>query len=332
MTSTTLNPAQETVATAQPTLSLATVSGLDEPKVSTAEPVAESSISSASSTTSVSAASLLLPSAWTLYFDCYMGRGHTPEEYAANLLNVCTVCRVDAYWRWLNHLPPPARLRPGSSYHFMRHNVLPLWEHSQTVDGGQLQFRVVRGPHADRLYQDLLVLLVCEQMHPPLHKDDRLVGLSASVRRTEVVISLWNAAACLLDQSALAEFVYKLLPEEGRVDDKPTYRVHRALADFRPAGEISREDVGSGYSARREQDTSSASPVRGPPVTPFLLAASRRTRSQPPNSGRGHTRSRSRHRSRKSQNQNATPVHPPRFVPPPRPTPAQGRGSNKWSR
>jgi Eukaryotic initiation factor 4E len=180
----------------------------------------------------------------------------------------------------------------------MRHDVLPLWEHEKTVDGGQLQFRVVRGPHADRLYQHLLLLLVCEHMYPPLHKDDRLVGLSASVRRNEVVISLWNAAACLLDQSALTAFVFALLPAEGRAADTPVYRVHRSLADFRPTGDESSEDVGSHYSSasssRRDPDTSSASPVRGPPATPFLMAASRRTRSQPPNGGRGRSATHSR--------------------------------------
>jgi hypothetical protein len=59
---------------------------------------AEPELASSLSVSAHAASQLRLPSAWTLYFDCYMGRGHTPEEYAANLLNVCTVRRVSAYW------------------------------------------------------------------------------------------------------------------------------------------------------------------------------------------------------------------------------------------
>ena len=49
---------------------------------------------------------------------------------------------VEEFWRLINNIRPPTRLRDGSNYHLFKENVKPTWEDPINADGGKWSFFV----------------------------------------------------------------------------------------------------------------------------------------------------------------------------------------------
>ena len=74
-----------------------------------------------------------LQSKWTLWYD--------PPQDAKSWKDltepVLSFDSVESFWRLVNNIRPPNRLKEGSNYHLFKDGIRPTWEDVQNAEGGK---------------------------------------------------------------------------------------------------------------------------------------------------------------------------------------------------
>ncbi|CAJ0908361.1 6830_t:CDS:2 [Entrophospora sp. SA101] len=129
-----------------------------------------------------------------------------------------------------NNIKRPEHLQPRGSLHFMKNNILPIWEDPNNVNGGAWYFRVNKTDSA-RVWRELLMLLIGEQFEDHLLEDDDIFGLTVSSRATSDIFNIWNKNADASQHSTVLEKLKtSLSPTELQM---PYYKAHSEHAAFK---------------------------------------------------------------------------------------------------
>eukprot|EP00009_Paramoeba_aestuarina_P008075 CAMPEP_0201523406 /NCGR_PEP_ID=MMETSP0161_2-20130828/19686_1 /ASSEMBLY_ACC=CAM_ASM_000251 /TAXON_ID=180227 /ORGANISM="Neoparamoeba aestuarina, Strain SoJaBio B1-5/56/2" /LENGTH=263 /DNA_ID=CAMNT_0047922511 /DNA_START=261 /DNA_END=1052 /DNA_ORIENTATION=- len=202
------------------------------------------STSEASSASENALVLLPLENKFTLYFDRYIGPGFSAEEYAEAIAEICTLDTVTSYWGWFNNLPPAGELDASCTYHLMKTGIKPLWEDKANEDGGSMSFKVPLDK-ATSVWQLLSLGAIggiLDSLFEPFN--DRLNGVSCSIRKLEASICVWNANATAFDMERMAQHIAEVLRGTEKsgswsetlfreaILETASYKVHRKLTNF----------------------------------------------------------------------------------------------------
>ncbi|KAI9227658.1 MAG: translation initiation factor eIF 4e-like domain-containing protein [Piptocephalis tieghemiana] len=188
--------------------------------LSTSSPL--SPTASASASRLLAARDLPLQHEWTFWHD---RNDTTAADYESNLSPLHTVHTVQDFWRVFNNIPGPDRLTGRSSLHFMRQGVKPLWEDPWNQEGGCWSFRV-RKEDTPKVWIELLMLLVGEQLDCALESGDELGGVTVSCRWNSDIVQVWTKRATKSGGSHIMEEIQKVLPSTEL--QSPYYKAHAA--------------------------------------------------------------------------------------------------------
>jgi translation initiation factor 4E len=171
-----------------------------------------------------------LDCSWTFWYDKYIGPGKTVQEYHDALIVVGSFNSVQDFWRYQNHIPI-TNVKETSSLHLMKSGIRPLWEDSANVEGGNLSFRINKENLQD-VWIHIALNIIGEQFSERLEAKDEICGLTMSMRKTEVVISLWNKNALLVDVAKFRAMVQEMIPKVPIANE--IYRIHKTNHNFSP--------------------------------------------------------------------------------------------------
>ncbi|KAI8051230.1 translation initiation factor eIF 4e-like domain-containing protein [Syncephalis plumigaleata] len=160
---------------------------------------------------------------WTFWMDKY-STGITSNNYEANLKPKYIIRSVQEFWRAYNHIPELDKLHNRDNIHFMKMDIKPLWEDPANEKGGCYTFRIEK-KETSKVWPELLMLLIGEQLDGIIAADDQVCGLSVGSRWNSDVIQLWNARADLFNEKAVAKKIRDTL---GNVElQLPYYKPHK---------------------------------------------------------------------------------------------------------
>lgn len=91
-----------------------------------------------------------------------------------------------------NHLNRIVDVPFSADYHLFRQGIKPVWEDEKNKGGGKLGIRIKRQPVVVRYWESMVLGLIGEELDPGLGE---ICGVIASVRSSEVVLSIWNRNA-----------------------------------------------------------------------------------------------------------------------------------------
>lgn len=179
-----------------------------------------------------------LSSPWTLYVDRApdtWAPNMSSEDYAKNLRKIYTITTIEQFWQIFNNIPGPHMMPSKYSFHLMRGTTRrPIWEEPQNENGGCWKFKVSKGD-ASPAWFELLLAVVGEQFVGNVSKNDRVTGVSISMRDRDDQIQIWNERS---EESAAATVMNKVLTEIcGDIQFRASfYRAHQDKAAFRQPG------------------------------------------------------------------------------------------------
>ncbi|RKP25212.1 translation initiation factor eIF 4e-like domain-containing protein [Syncephalis pseudoplumigaleata] len=160
---------------------------------------------------------------WTFWMDTY-STGITSSNYEANLKPLYEVKTVQDFWRAYNNTTEPQKLHNRNNIHFMKRDIKPLWEDPANEKGGCFTFRIDKKETA-KVWPELLMLLIGEQLDGIIVSGDEVCGLSVGSRWNSDVIQLWNARADLFNEKAITKKIKDTL---GSVElQLPYYKPHK---------------------------------------------------------------------------------------------------------
>jgi len=175
---------------------------------------------------------ILLENTWSFWYDKYIGPGQSFQEYEAALHQLGSFSSIQDFWKWYNFMPPITQLPPRSSYHLMKHGIKPLWEDEANAEGGNLSIKVKKDI-SQEIWLYLVLSVVGEQLSMGLEEDDDICGLTVNMRKEEVVFSLWNKRAEVVNIDRFIKHLTSMIPNLIYAS-KPIYKVHKYEADFTP--------------------------------------------------------------------------------------------------
>ena len=103
-------------------------------------------------------------------------------------------------------------------FFLMREGVNPVWEDSFNIDGGCWSFRVSKKDVA-KMWQELLIIVLGEQLMVDSNHSNTINGLSLSPKRSFCLIKIWNNSTQLQD-------INHLMPIYGVNTDEIIYKAH----------------------------------------------------------------------------------------------------------
>lgn len=147
---------------------------------------------------------------WTFWLD-KSARGYTQADYEAALRKIYTVHTVEGFWSVYNNIPGVGELRPSCSYHLMRDEVRPLWEDEANASGGTWRLKCPKWD-SDKVWKEMLLACIGEQLSEHLHEDDGLVGVTIAIRERDDLIQVWNQSASLAQEAQVIDVIQNLVP------------------------------------------------------------------------------------------------------------------------
>lgn len=97
------------------------------------------------------------------------------------------------FWQCFEEKKPGA-LEVKASLHLMKKGIQPVWEDPENELGG---FWVMRFPKekVEEVWRDLCLAAIGENFYEALRPGDAINGITVSIRRSDVVIQVWNKLA-----------------------------------------------------------------------------------------------------------------------------------------
>lgn len=173
---------------------------------------------------------LSFETAWSWWYDSYIGPGKTSKEYEEALSQVGSFQTIPEFWGLVNNLPPPSQLPFRASYHIMRKGIVPVWEDNENKYGGTLSVHIRKGD-CDIAFLDTLLAAVGEQFTQFMNYGDDICGISISTRRKESVLNIWTKRADLMISPGF--FLHNLAAVcPGFCFKDFVYKVHQFNNDF----------------------------------------------------------------------------------------------------
>jgi len=183
-----------------------------------------------------------LEDAWCIWFDRYIGRGYTAQEYSDAIKQVCCFNTVQNFWRWFNNLPTAGELEVSCTYHLMKEGIRPLWEDPRNVRGGNFTAKIpIEG--VDDVWMNLCLLAIGGQFDLFLSEfGDEICGISIGMRKTDASIYIWNASAKAFDMKRMISYLESSFSSKKRwgnpqllnsIRETGVYKVHQNLDNFK---------------------------------------------------------------------------------------------------
>merc|ERR1719239_652450 len=112
-------------------------------------------------------------------------------------------------------MPGVHEIAAGVSYHLMKEDTEPMWEHAGNVSGGTWRMKIPKKDTA-RVWQEMLLAVIGEQFGDVIVPDDSIVGLSVTCRENDDLLQVWNSQSKFADQETknLYEKIDSLLSSE----------------------------------------------------------------------------------------------------------------------
>ncbi|CAD5110906.1 DgyrCDS268 [Dimorphilus gyrociliatus] len=150
-----------------------------------------------------------LNTAWTFWLDRSV-KGANADEFEASLVKIYTVETVQTFWSVFNHIKDVRQLKEKYTYHLMRGTRRPMWEDEQNCRGGNWRIKSHKRD-TPRIWKELLVAAIGEQLTEFINEGDEIGGLSVSPREYDDIIQIWNTRADLHDKASIENDVRRLL-------------------------------------------------------------------------------------------------------------------------
>eukprot|EP00008_Paramoeba_atlantica_P010483 CAMPEP_0201492032 /NCGR_PEP_ID=MMETSP0151_2-20130828/32032_1 /ASSEMBLY_ACC=CAM_ASM_000257 /TAXON_ID=200890 /ORGANISM="Paramoeba atlantica, Strain 621/1 / CCAP 1560/9" /LENGTH=288 /DNA_ID=CAMNT_0047878681 /DNA_START=199 /DNA_END=1065 /DNA_ORIENTATION=+ len=188
-----------------------------------------------------------LPNDWTLWFDRYIGRGCTAQQYNDALKQICQLSSIHDFWSWFNNLPSARELDPTCTYHLMKDNIRPTWEDARNVEGGNF---TAKFPIAltNTVWLYLCLAAVSGQLDQFFSEfGDHLCGVSIGMRKNEASLYIWNGKAMVFHQNFLLDFLEKIFPIPvicEQLQETGVYKVHSSLENFGNEKKLTKPTMG----------------------------------------------------------------------------------------
>jgi len=180
---------------------------------------------------------------WTFWVD-RTERGVNLEQYDANLRRIYTVYTVQRFWAVYYNIPKPADLQVRSSLHMMRDDRKPVWEEEYNCKGGTFRLRVHK-KDSNKVWKELLMAAIGEQLNEFVHEKDEICGVSISTREKEDCVLIWNTSAELAKESRILECLRLILPDTTFVST--FYKPHVTHHAFEKANKKGPTSHGRGF-------------------------------------------------------------------------------------
>jgi hypothetical protein len=148
---------------------------------------------------------------WTFWVDKTQ-RGVGVQEFEANLKRIYTFYTVHLFWTVYCNIPLPSALHNRCSLHLSRDERKPVWEEKYNCKGGTFRMRVHKRD-TDKVWKELLMAAVGEQLNEYVSANDEVCGVSVSVREREDIILIWNTNAAEAQNARIFDCVRLLMPD-----------------------------------------------------------------------------------------------------------------------
>jgi translation initiation factor 4E len=140
-----------------------------------------------------------LETAWAFWYD--KKQRHTPNdpvkskmdvnEYKGQLHKIASFDTVESFWKLYCHLKRPSTLDVNVNLYLFRDGGIPMWE--AYPHGGCWILKVKKRKDSQisvlgKIWQDLAISAIGECFDEPT-----VVGVSVCIRRSEDLLSVWNA-------------------------------------------------------------------------------------------------------------------------------------------
>ncbi|KAH0949036.1 hypothetical protein HN011_010512 [Eciton burchellii] len=165
-----------------------------------------------------------LQTPWTFWLDKAIP-GTTTEEYKANLQKIYTVNTVQSFWGVFNNIPNAGDMQVKYSYHLMRDDRYPLWEHELNQKGGTWRLKCHKYD-TEFIWKEVVLAAIGEQFTAHLAQDDEICGITVSIRDREDLIQVWNINAALHSKATVIQKIYSLVPNIKFLGD--FYKPHQS--------------------------------------------------------------------------------------------------------
>jgi len=172
---------------------------------------------------------------WTFWVD-RSERGVNVEQFEANLKRIYTVYTVQRFWAVYYNIPEPLSLHNRSSLHMMRDERKPVWEEAYNCKGGTFRLRCPK-KDTDKVWRELLMAAIGEQLNEYVSENDEICGISVSVREREDLVLIWNTNASEAINARIFDCVHMLLPDTTFLSEfyKP-HETHHAFEKTKKNG------------------------------------------------------------------------------------------------
>ena len=147
---------------------------------------------------------------WTLWYDSKNAHkeGASWEE---NLQNVGVIRAVEEFWATYGYIKKPSALEIGSSYHFFKNGIKPMWEDAKNKEGGKFVLSLSTGQdlfRLDTVWQELMMAMIGEYLEDGSYMNEltegqeQVTGCVLSKRKNMARISVWvtNCAGLKADR------------------------------------------------------------------------------------------------------------------------------------
>jgi hypothetical protein len=173
---------------------------------------------------------------WSFWFDRYIGKGCTAQEYNEAMLHIADFGAICTFWSWFNNLPSAAEIDQSCTYHLMKKGIRPVWEDERNERGGSFSVKIPLSASVP-VWKHLCVAAVSGQFDLFLSSiQDSLCGVSFGMRKRDATVYVWNANAQHFDQEKMCKFlnsfVFKGLSFNSPIEETATYKVHQSLDNF----------------------------------------------------------------------------------------------------
>lgn len=191
---------------------------------------------------------------WTLWYDSKKTQkeGVSWEE---NLQNVGVIRTVEEFWATYGYIKQPSALEIGSSYHFFKNGIKPMWEDPKNKVGGKYVLSLSTGQdlfRLDTVWQELMMAMIGEYLEEGSYMNDltegeeQVTGCVLSKRKNMARVSVWvTTCTGLKDDKKKEKQSSSAAETDGRgIFGAGTGGGNSSNSSSQPFGKLSAADLG----------------------------------------------------------------------------------------